>query len=156
MNELQAAYGLLQLKYIDGEIAKRRKIIEAYRCGLEGVPGIWLLRVPSDISWNYGYFPIFLNETLYGKSRDELYENLKTLGIFCRRYFHPLISQFSAYRGLDSAAPDQLPVATIAAQQIICLPVSAELTLDIVNRIVEALQLFSSIGRTGEFRGAYR
>jgi dTDP-4-amino-4,6-dideoxygalactose transaminase len=140
MNELQAAYGLLQLKYIDGEIEKCRQIADAYRDKLQGVPGIQLLQVPADVSSNHSYFPIFVDEAIYGASRDELYEKLKAQGIFGRRYFYPLISNFAAYCDLPSAAAERLPMANAASQQVICLPMFADLKMDIVKNITETIQ----------------
>jgi dTDP-4-amino-4,6-dideoxygalactose transaminase len=128
MNELQAAYGLVQLKHVDNYIAARRKITEFYRKALSGVVGVRVLGDNSGIEHSYTYFPIFVDEDHYGESRDQLYERLKTRNIFGRRYFYPLISQFPTYRGLPSARPDNLPVATKIADQVICLPIYPSLT----------------------------
>jgi len=106
MNEIQAAYGLLQLKYVDGEISKRRLIDTAYRQGLAGVSGIRTMQVPGSVTSNGAYFPIFVDAAVYGRTRDELYEALKAQGLFGRRYFYPLISSFSDYCTLPSAAPE--------------------------------------------------
>lgn len=139
MNELQAAYGLLQLKYIDGEIEKRRRVAQLYRSRLQDVPGVRLLAVADDLHWNYGYFPVFIDEAQYGRSRDELYEALQARGIYGRRYFYPLISEFPAYRDLASAAPDRLPVATHVSRQVICLPIYADLDLTQVEDICDEI-----------------
>jgi len=90
---------------------------------------------PKKTDSNYSYFPVFVDEKEYGMSRDELYEKLKQHGIFSRRYFYPLISEFSMYKGLDSAKPDNLPVAEKIAQQVICLPIYPNLDLENVERI---------------------
>lgn len=139
VDELRSAYGLLQLKYVDGEIAKRKKVAEHYRNHLQGVPGIKILQDIPDVQHNYGYFPILVDGKTYGISRDQLYERLKAAGIFSRRYFYPLCSHFSTYRGLPSAAADRLPVAEATARAILCLPIHAELdenTQDIIINMV--------------------
>lgn len=140
MNELQAAYGLLQLKYVDGYIAKRKVIAEMYREQLTGIPGIRFLNDMENVHHGYPYFPILIDEKKYGYSRDEVYESLKTYNIFSRRYFYPLISQFPSYRGLHSAEPNNLPVAEKIAQQIICLPIYPDLESENVNRIINIIQ----------------
>lgn len=123
MNELQAAYGLLQLKYVDENIAKRKVITELYREKLTNVPGIQFLNDMEKVTHTYSYFPIFVDEELYGKTRDELYEELKKHNINGRRYFYPLISQFPTYRGLTSSSPHNLKIAEEVAKKVICLPI---------------------------------
>ena len=137
MNELQAAYGLLALKYVDAAIAHRKSITEQYRARLGGLKGITLLKEMPHVKHNYSYFPIFVNERKYGLSRDALYERLKGNNIYGRRYFYPLISQFSTYRGLDSAQPGKLPVAERVAKEVICLPIYADLESDAVENICD-------------------
>ena len=88
---------------------------------------------------NYSYFPIFINAEEYGMTRDELYEKLKENGVLGRRYFYPLISTFSTYRGLPSAAPSNLPVATRLANEVICLPMHHALTDEDVSRVLESV-----------------
>ena len=122
MNELQAAYGLLQLKYVDEYIAKRKIIVERYRQQLAGVQGVSFHEDMEGVHHSYTYFPVFIDADKYGRSRDEVYESLKKHDIYGRRYFYPLISQFPMYRGLPSASPENLPVATNVAEQVICLP----------------------------------
>lgn len=135
LNEIQAAYGLLQLKYIDEFIEKRRLITEHYFYLLKDIPGIRFLPCKKVITYSYSYFPILIDESIYGKSRDELYEKLKDENIFTRRYFYPLISDFEPYRDLLSASPNNLPVATKIAKQVLCLPIYVELNDIDVNRI---------------------
>ena len=135
LNELQAAYGLLQLKYIDGFIAKRKKITELYSILLKDLKGIRFLPCMEQISHTYSYFPILIDEKEYGISRDTLYEKFKENNIFTRRYFYPLISDFEPYRELRSATPENLPIATKISQQILCLPIYVELSKIDVNRI---------------------
>lgn len=139
MNELQAAYGLLQLKYVDGYISMRKEIADAYRNKLRGIKGIRFLDDIPGIRHNYAYFPILVDSTEYNKTRDELYEELKNYNIYGRRYFYPLISQFPTYRGLPSARPENLPVAERVASQVICLPIYPNLKmeeLDVVCKII--------------------
>ena len=140
MNEMQAALGLLQLKEIEKNIAKRRDIALQYRKGLKDIPGIRFLQEVHGIRHNYPYFPIFVNESEYGTSRDELYEALKQHHIYGRRYFYPLISRFPIYRGFDSAQPSNLPTAERIASQVICLPIYPDLHPASVERIVHIIK----------------
>lgn len=137
MDEVRAAYGLLNLKQVDSAIASRKAIAEKYRAALCDVPGIRLLKDIDNVRHNYSYFPIFINEKEYGISRDTLYEKMKLHNVFGRRYFYPLISTFSAYRGLDSANPANLPVAHKLAEQVLCLPMYANLTSNDISRVIE-------------------
>lgn len=134
MNEMQAALGLLQLKHHEENVQKRKVIAETYRRGLAGVKGIKLMPEMADTLANFAYFPIFVDEQNYGFSRDELYERLKRNGINGRRYFYPLISEFSMYKGLDSAMPANLPVANRASGQVICLPIYPDLLSGVVDK----------------------
>ena len=139
MNEVQAAFGLLSLKMVDEAIAKRKKVAEIYRNGLCGVQGIRFLSEFPDVQHNCAYFPILVNAQEYGMSRDALYETMKQNNIYGRRYFYPLISEFPTYRGLPSANPENLPVATIVASQVICLPIHHELNEEQVNDIIDLI-----------------
>lgn len=141
MNEMQAALGLVQLKHYDENIAKRKKIADTYREGLKDVKGISLMPKPNDTESNYAYFPIFIDEMEYGISRDHLYERLKQNNIFGRRYFYPLISEFSMYKGLESAMPSILKVANKMANDVICLPIYSELAIDVVNEIIDKITI---------------
>lgn len=134
MSEFNAALGLLQLKYIDGAIARRREIDFAYRERLKGVKGIHCLGDAGEKVANYSYFPILVNGD-YPISRDELNQKLKDIGINPRRYFYPLISEFPMYRGLPSAHRDNLPVATAAASQVLCLPIYPDLEMSVIDEI---------------------
>ena len=139
LNEVQAAFGLLSLKIVDDAIAKRKKVAEMYRKGLNGVKGIRFLSDFSDIHHNYAYFPILVDGNEYGMSRDALYFAMQKRNIYGRRYFYPLISEFPTYRGLPSAKPENLPVATIVASQVICLPIHHELTEEQVNKVIDLI-----------------
>ena len=140
LNEMQAAYGLLQLKYVDGFIAKRKTITELYRELLKDIQGIHFLNDMEGIFHCYSYFPILIDEETYGMSRDNLYEKLKQNHILGRRYFYPLISDFEPYKHLPSATKENLPIATKAAQQVLCLPIYVELDENDVQRIVERIR----------------
>jgi dTDP-4-amino-4,6-dideoxygalactose transaminase len=136
MSEFNAALGLLQLQYIDPAIERRKAIDSAYRAGLSGVDGIRCLDDAGEKRANYAYFPIMV-EPGYPVSRDDLYQNLKNVGIHPRRYFYPLISNFPMYRGLMSAHAGNLPVAGLAAEQVLCLPIYPDLDLSHVDAIVD-------------------
>jgi dTDP-4-amino-4,6-dideoxygalactose transaminase len=138
MDEIRAAYGLLNLKQVDNAIANRKAIAEKYRKALKNVPGIRMLKDIEGVRHNYAYFPIFISEE-YGMSRDALYEKLKEYNIYGRRYFYPLISTFSAYKGLESANPANLPVAHKLADQVLCLPMFADLDDEGVNRVINVI-----------------
>jgi len=139
MNEVQAAFGLLQLKYIDKAIDRRHEIDQLYRNGLQGVPGIHCMQLSSSSTYNYSYFPILI-EKEYPLLRDELYEKLRQHGIYARRYFYPLISEFPMYRGLPSADRSNLPVANKVASGVICLPIYPALELDHLARIIQIIR----------------
>ena len=141
MNEVQAAYGLLQLKYVDGCIEKRKKIATTYREKLKGINGITFMEDIAGVNHSYSYFPILVDKENFGITRDELYEKLKEHNIFVRRYFYPLISQFPTYRGLSSSKPENLPVATKVADQVICLPIYPNLEQDQLDKIIEIIKL---------------
>jgi len=139
MNEMQAALGLLQLKHHRDNVEKRKTIAQTYRQQLKNTKGISFLPEPENTHSNYAYFPIFVNEKEYGMSRDQLYEKLKQKGIFGRRYFYPLITEFSMYKGLDSAKPGNLPTAVKIANDVICLPIYPQLKYEDVNRLIGLL-----------------
>lgn len=136
MNEVQAAMGLLQLKYVDQAIEKRKAIAVAYREGLHQVAGIRVLDDMPGVKHCYAYFPILVDETVYGMSRDALYEGLKRHNVFGRRYFYPLISQFPTYSALESAQPGKLPLAERVTETVLCLPIYPDLELRFVDQIV--------------------
>lgn len=135
MNEVQAAMGLLQLKSLSENIKKRELVTNKYRELLKDVLGISVMPEPTDTKSNYSYFPIFIDEKKYGMSRDNLYDKLKDNNIYSRRYFYPLISEFSMYKGLESANPSNLPIAEKMANSVICLPIYSELDLETVEKI---------------------
>ena len=135
MSEINAAFGLLQLKSIDQVLVERRRIDEAYRASLTGVAGIECLHDSGEKVANYSYFPILV-QSEYPLSRDALYQKLKDNGIHGRRYFYPLISDFPMYRGIESAQKGNLRMAATVAEKVLCLPIYPSLTDEDVNRIV--------------------
>jgi dTDP-4-amino-4,6-dideoxygalactose transaminase len=137
MNEMQAAIGLLQLKDVEANIQKRKQIAELYKTAFEKIGGISFISDMENVKHNYAYFPIFLNKNTFGISRDDLYYKLRENNIFARRYFYPLISQFQPYKGLDSSNPENLPVATRVTEQVISLPIYADLDIEDAERVVE-------------------
>lgn len=138
MSEINAAFGMLQLKGIDAAIARRREIDQLYRDRLQSIKGIECLGDSGEKIANYSYFPILVGSD-FPLSRDALYEKLRSKGIFARRYFYPLISEFPMYRGLPSANPVNLPVATAAAQKVLCLPIYPALTGGEQRRVIDVL-----------------
>ncbi len=137
MDEIRSAYGLLNLKQVDSAIERRKHVAEMYKSALRNVPGIRFLNDIEGVRHNYSYFPIFITEKEYGMRRDALYMKLKDNNILGRRYFYPLISNFPVYRGLESARPDNLPVATKLADQVLCLPIYADLADENVEKILQ-------------------
>ncbi|TRX71994.1 DegT/DnrJ/EryC1/StrS aminotransferase family protein [Carboxylicivirga sp. M1479] len=135
MNELQAAYGLLQLKNHEHNVTERKRVADTYQKLLEEIDGIRLLSEQEQTIGNYAYFPIFVNGNDYGSTRDQLYEKLKKHNIYGRRYFYPLISEFPMYKGYDSAKTHNLPNATKIAEQVICLPIYPTLEQAEIERI---------------------
>lgn len=139
MDEVRSAYGLINLKQVDDAIEKRHQVAVKYRNALRNVSGIRFFDDMPGVRHNYSYFPIFINAEEFGQTRDELYFKMKADGVLGRRYFYPLISTFSTYRALPSAAPENLPVATRIANEVICLPMHHELSDDDVNRILDLI-----------------
>lgn len=135
MSEINAAFGLLQLKHIDTALRLRGKIDALYREGLAGVKGIKVVDESGQDKANFSYFPILIEED-YPLSRDELYEKFKSINIFVRRYFYPLISDFPMYRGLPSSNKANIPVADSVSQRVLCLPIYPALELAQVEQII--------------------
>lgn len=138
MSEINAAFGLLQLKGIDEALQKRKAIDMRYRAGLAGVKGIHCLQGSGERIANHAYFPILVQQD-YPVSRDALYQNLHDNGIYARRYFYPLISDFPMYRRMPSAAHENLPVARRAASEVICLPIYPDLSNEQVDFILKLI-----------------
>lgn len=136
MDEVRAAYGLLNLKQVDAAIEKRHQVAVKYRNALRNVPGVRFFDDMPGVRHNYSYFPIFINAEEFGMTRDELYFKMRADGVLGRRYFYPLISTFSTYRSLPSAGAENLPVATKVANEVICLPMHHELTDADIERVL--------------------
>lgn len=146
MDEVRAAYGLLNLRFVDKAIARRKEVAGMYIEHLRGVEGIGLYKPivdsfeESSITLNYSYFPIFIDADQYGKTRDEVYSILLSYGIYGRRYFYPLITHFAPYKDSPSASVDNLPVSNDFSQKVICLPMHHELTDEDVTRVISILK----------------
>lgn len=140
MSEVNAAFGLLQLKHIDAAIARRQEIDRKYREGLNNVRGIRFIAESKHTTANYGYFPILV-ESDYPLSRDELYQKLRVHNIYTRRYFYPLISEFPMYRGLHSAESSNLPMANDISAKILCLPIYPALNASEITQIINLIQI---------------
>lgn len=139
MSEVNAAFGLLQLKHIEHATQRRQEIDALYREELNKVGGVRLIEGIAGAMANYSYFPILV-EAEYPLSRDELYEKLKSSNIYARRYFYPLISDFPMYRGMNSAGHDNLPIATHVAEKVICLPIYPALENSAIREIVSIIR----------------
>ena len=139
MSEINAAFGLVQLKHIDRALAERRQIDEAYRARLSGITGIECLPDAGEKIANYSYFPMLVKPE-YPLCRDALYQKLKDHGIHGRRYFYPLISDFPMYRGLPSANQRNLPVATEVAGKVLCLPIYPGLSRADIDRVAQIIK----------------
>ena len=139
MDEIRSAYGLLNLRQVDTAIEARHQVAIRYREVLKDVEGITYWNDIPGVRHNYSYFPIFVDAKEYGMTRDELYFKMKEQNVWGRRYFYPLISTFSTYRGLDSAKPENLPVATKMADEVICLPMHHALTEEDIERIINCI-----------------
>ena len=138
MSEINAAFGLLQLKHIDHALHKRKIIDAAYREKLKNIKGIHCLDDTGELVANYAYFPILVKGD-YPITRDELNQRLKDLGINPRRYFYPLITEFPMYRGLPSASRLNLPSASAASSQVLCLPIYPDLPMAVVEEIARII-----------------
>ena len=139
VDEVRSAYGLLNLKQVDAAIVARQKVVNKYREALHNVPGLRFFEDMPGVRHNFSYFPVFINAAEYGATRDELYFKMKEQNVLGRRYFYPLISTFSTYRGLPSAAPSNLPVATKIANEVICLPLHHEISDEDIERVLRCL-----------------
>ena len=140
VDEMRAAYGLLNLKQVDAAIAARQQVAIKYREELRDVEGITFFDDMPGVKHNYSYFPIFIDEKAFGMSRDALYAKMKEANVLGRRYFYPLISEFSTYRGLESANPKNLPNAHKMADSVLCLPMHHELSDNDIQRTLEIIK----------------
>ncbi len=139
MDEMRAAYGILNLRQVDAAIAARQKVANVYRDTLRGVDGVTFFDDMPGVRHNYSYFPIFIDAEKFGKTRDQLYFEMRDANVLGRRYFYPLISEFSTYRGLPSASRENLPEAYKLADTVLCLPMHHDLTDEDINRVLEII-----------------
>lgn len=137
MDEIRAAYGLLNLRQVNDAIAARKKVAEAYRNALRDVDGVTFFEDMAGVRHNYSYFPIFIDAEKFGMTRDELYFKMRDANVLGRRYFYPLISEFSTYRSLPSAVPENLPNAHRMADSVICLPMHHALSNSDIDRVLK-------------------
>lgn len=140
MDEVRAAFGLLNLKQVDAAIEARQKVANVYREALKDVKGIRFFEDMVGVRHNYSYFPIFVDAEQYGMTRDALYEKMKEHGVFGRRYFYPLISTFMPYNSYSSSNANNLPIATKVADEVLCLPMHHDLSADDVKRILDYIK----------------
>lgn len=139
MDEMRSAYGLLNLKQVDAAIEARHQVAIKYRDALKNVDGITYFEDMDGVRHNYSYFPIFIDAENYGMTRDELYFKMKDAKVLGRRYFYPLISEFSTYRGCPGADRTNLPNAHKMADSVICLPMHHALSDEDINRALDIL-----------------
>ena len=139
MDEMRSAYGLLNLKQVDAAIEARQAVAKKYRDALRSVKGITFWDDMPGVRHNYSYFPIFINAEEYGETRDALYFRMKEQGVLSRRYFYPLISNFPTYRGLPTAAKENLPLGNRMADEVLCLPMHHALSEEDIVRILNLI-----------------
>ena len=142
MNEFQSVIGLLSLEIVEEERANRKKVARTYFELLKNIKGIKVFDNFDDYKYNHAYFPVLIDETEFGISREKVYEELKKQNIFARRYFYPLISEMPTYRSLPSAAQENLPVANKIGEQVLCLPIYGNLSINdvkVINNIIRQL-----------------
>ena len=145
LDEVRAAIGRIMLSYVEGERLKRKRLHEVYNEELAGVEGLKLMpKVADDVKLNYQYYVVLIEEEVFGRSRDYVYEAFKNFNVYTRKYFHPLCSEFTCYRQLSSSSPANLPVANAIAKQVLSLPMYGELTEDDVRKICAILKSFRS------------
>ena len=142
MNEIQAALGLVNLRLLDAEREKRKRIVETYRSCLSSIEGVTITELPSNIVNSYQYFVIRVNRARFGVSRDEVYARLRQFNVFARKYFYPLCSDYPCYRDLPSTAPADLPVAQKVVSEVLCLPLYGDLPVSSVERICGIIESF--------------
>lgn len=139
VDEVRAAYGILNLRQVDAAIEARHQVAIKYREALRPVEGISFMDDMPGVKHNYSYFPLFVDAEKYGMTRDELYEKMKAHNVLGRRYFYPLISTFTTYKGYESANPRNLPKAHKMADSVICLPMHHELSAEDIDRVLELI-----------------
>jgi dTDP-4-amino-4,6-dideoxygalactose transaminase len=139
MSEVNAAFGLLQLKHAKKVLSERQQVAHFYNQSLQNVDGIVIPQNNLSDDSNHSYYPILVDQN-FPISRDQLYEKLKSNGIFSRRYFYPLISEFPMYRNFPSSVVSNLPVATKIANEVLCLPIYPGLSVDSISKIIQIIK----------------
>lgn len=142
MNEFCAAMGLCNLRHITQEIAKRKAVVERYRANLEGIPGLRLNPIQPDVTPNYAYFPVIFEENVLGFDRDQVYEELAKQGIWARKYFYPITNSFECYHGKYD--PASTPVALRISNQVLTLPLYADLALENIDRVCNIIRNYTN------------
>ncbi len=137
MNEFQAAMGICNLRHLNEEIAKRKRIVERYRNRLDGIEGIKLSAIQKDVESNYAYFPVVFDGYKY--TRNEIFEKLAEVGIGARKYFYPLTNSFECYRNYPTAGTEKTPIAQHMALRVLTLPLYADLSLEDVDEICDVI-----------------
>ena len=137
MNEFQAAMGICNLRHVDEEIKKRKKIVECYKSKLNGIKGIKICDEQLDVKQNYAYFPVVFDGYKY--TREEIYKRLENENIIARKYFYPLTNDLDCYKNLETAGSDKTPIAKHIAECVLTLPLFADLSIDDVKRICEII-----------------
>ena len=137
MNEFCAAMGICNLRHIDDEIEKRRKVVEHYRERLKNVPGIRLKPIQEGVKENYAYFPILIDGSVYKKSRNQIYDELHENDIFARKYFYPLTCDFDCYSKRFDAG--DIPVARKISRSVLTLPLAADYDIDVIDKVCDII-----------------
>ena len=137
MNEFCAAMGICNLRHIDEEISKRKTVYERYCERLEGIKGIRINEIQKDVKSNYAYFPVVFDEKVFGAGRDEVKQKLEKEGVFTRKYFFPLTSRFDCYKGVLD--PGNTPEALEISRRVLTLPIYADMSVDVVDRICDLI-----------------
>lgn len=137
MSEFQAAMGICNLRHLDDEIQKRKKVVERYRNNLVGINGIRLCKPQEGVESNYAYFPVVFDS--YKMNRDEVFEKLAENGVGARKYFYPITSSFECYQDYPTAGAQKTPVAAYLADRVLTLPMFADLALEDVDRICDII-----------------
>lgn len=138
MNEFQAAMGLCNLRYVENEIVKRKVVYEHYMGRLRNIPGIWFMKMREEVKSNYAYFPVVFDETIYGATRNEVFDTMASENIFCRKYFYPLTNSYDCFHGKFDV--DETPIALHIAKRVLTLPMYGDLEIDTVDRICDIIE----------------
>ncbi|MBR3746609.1 MAG: DegT/DnrJ/EryC1/StrS family aminotransferase [Selenomonadaceae bacterium] len=145
LNEISAAVGRIMLGYVEAERQKRIRLHKIYDEELADVAGVTVMpKCGDDVKLNYQYYVVRIDEKIFGRSRDFVYDEFKKFNVYARKYFHPLCSDFTCYRQLNSSRPENLPVANEVGQQVLSLPMYGDLTEDDIRKICAILKSFAA------------